>query len=252
MDAASSNGFVGQDPKNYGRRWAQLELSFQPYFRNQVFPTGYVRFSGENIPTSVVSTNPYREVIDDCSVAYCGWYGDSRQATLLTRPPGSPTLVRTFKPSQDGWFFDRTRSEVLFAVNPDRSIDQIPEPRFTLAELGEARRRGFVLALYNLDDFRDYENIKRWYSMGPIQVADFNADGLVNSDDFVNFNAALNESLALQASGGNPLKVFARGEANQDNIISEADRTYWVSVYNHCIGNPGSCAIVNFGGADDK
>ncbi|MDX2147751.1 MAG: hypothetical protein SFZ23_09545 [Planctomycetota bacterium] len=250
MDAASSNGsYPPNDLKVYGRRLAQLELSFQPYFRSQ-----NVRFGGENIPISLVNNV---EAVDDCSVALCSWLAISTQPTRYFERQGQP--VREFKSeSPEGWFFDRARSEVFFVPDTSRSLTinstKYDEPPITFAEFGEARRRGFVLALYNLDGAQQSEYVKRWYSMGDIFVADFNADGSVDLSDVADMNEAVDRSLLRQQQGLPVLKVFANGEFNQDpgHVIDENDRAYWMQQWLLCMQNPnGACAIINYGGPDD-
>jgi hypothetical protein len=254
MDAASSNGYFASDQRTYGRRRGLLELAFQPYFKNQyVLPPGttdpqygrYVRFGGETFPDVFLPGPPAREVVDDCSVAFAGWFGFSTVATTYTLLNNVP--IRAFKQAADGWLFDRTRSEMLIAPIELRSLNGTLEPPFSWEEIGEARRRGFVMAQYNCDDMMVCERIKRWYSMGQIRICDFDGDGFVTSTDEVGMHAAVNASLAEQAAGGTPLKVFARGDFNANGQIDEVDRSMWTYWAAHDIDK-----VLNYGRAKDR
>lgn len=232
LDAAEPNGFFVTDQRFYGRRLGFLEMSYMPYFRQRG-----VRLVGETFPTLTVtmqvpgSAPVNREYIDDCSVAYGAWFGLAQPATIYNQflPPTPGVNPRTFKLISDGWSFNRATTEVHFApVNPERHKlappGSIVEPDFSSEEVGEARRRGFVVSQYNCDDMRRCEYVKRWYSMGMIRVADFNGDGAVNAHDRIEFESTYQVSRSQIQAGLPVLRVFANGNITPfDTLIDQND-----------------------------
>ena len=74
--------------------------------------------------------------------------------------------------------------------------------------------------------------MKRWYSMGWIQIADFNGDGIVNSTDLSMGQAAIQQSLERIASNQTvwPI-VYGNGDIDGDGDIDSFDNTYFTSYY---------------------
>ncbi|MDX2146908.1 MAG: hypothetical protein SFZ23_05250 [Planctomycetota bacterium] len=244
LDAAISNGFSIPDQRSYGRRRGTLELSYMPYFLQQG-----ARFGGETFP-DLASVNHW---IDDCSVSYMPWFGLS---TVATRYPDTsvspPAWRRVFHPANQGWNLVRSTSEVLFAPVTTRTwksgsgVPEFPPESnypFTFKEIGEARKRGFVLSVYNCgapDQFgNEYcEYVKRWYSMGEVIVADFDGSGTIELDenkpnsDLIQFLNAFDATKQAIAAGQNPLIVFATGDANGNGVFEDpADATVFQEAY---------------------
>jgi hypothetical protein len=185
------------------KRWAFLELANNPYFRSVLG----LRFGGEPLP--YIGDN--RDSVDDCSLRFAPFFTESNPVTTWDQQ------VRTFiaMPLQ----LSKGFSEVLLSFNPTRP----GEPEFTFAEVGEAIRRGYVLAPYN-SFARTEELVRRWYSMGRIRVADFDGDGDVDPSDREQLVTAINTHNANPP--GVPISipiVFATGDINQDGAIGPAD-----------------------------
>jgi hypothetical protein len=70
---------------------------------------------------------------------------------------------------------------------------------------------------------------QRWYSMGPIRVADFNADGVVDGRDLQKAHDTIAYAIANPTEV--PIKVFATGDINRDGVINALDEIefdyYW-------------------------
>lgn len=245
LDAGSENRIIG-NPKS-GRRRGVIELAWMPYFRNQG-----VRIGAEIFP----DRNENADLIDDCAVAYAPWFGLIEIATQFALfPGGSGFPERRFKSGSD-WFFDRTKSEVLLGLQrPSRRVvgfESFAEPDFTFNEIGEARARGFVLTLYNFNETRHLEYVKRWYSMGNIWAADLNGDGDVTGDDPLQFTQAFNTTKQMLAAGQPRLIVFATGDANGNGIFEDpADSNYYNLVYQYYLTNYTKVKG-NYGTANDK
>ncbi|MDX2146235.1 MAG: hypothetical protein SFZ23_01835 [Planctomycetota bacterium] len=242
MDSASPNGI------DQARRRTFLELAYMPYFRNQLGPCvdlpeeptcpfPNIRFIGEVFPT--IGTGD--DVIDDCAVRWAPWMGQSEKATRLDWNYNTNQWDRTFKEPWDGWLFARDQSEVHLLLTADRSpqipvppFNQQKEPDWTFAQVGEARKRGFVVDLYNCLSLKECRYIARWYSMGPIRVADFNGDNIVNPQDAAEFEQACTETEQIIANGFQPLLVFATGDANGNGVYEPLeDRLWFYQYYNY-------------------
>lgn len=186
------------------KRWAMLELAHNPFFRN----TLGIQFGGEPLPYA----NDSATVVDDCTLRYAPFFTESDPVTNWNLQPGGPAAtIRTFK----GFTFAKHLSEVLLAFNPTRP----GEPSFTFQETGEARRRGYILAPYNCLD-RYCEFAKRWYSMGVINVPDFNGDGNVAPADRLELIAAI---AAYDPMNLQQPTVFATGDINADGAVNQSD-----------------------------
>jgi hypothetical protein len=91
----------------------------------------------------------------------------------------------------------------------------------TWGEWQEARERGFVVSMYAGKGITQIELTKRWYTMGPIRVADFDGDGSVTFYDYWDGHAAIDAAIANPS--GTPIKVFATGDINGDGVIDQLD-----------------------------
>jgi hypothetical protein len=204
FDAASEN----RTSQPY--RWGYLEFSHHPYIR-----ANGIRIGGETIPTTDNNGN----IPDDCAIANMKWLANSQVAM----PRSSPTSPRAFRPLFK--FSPRQNSEVHLVDN---------ENGLTWDEWDEARERGFVVSMYAGKGIRQIELTKRWYSMGPIRVADFNGDGIVDLTDYTKAHAAINYAIANPSDV--PIKVFATGDIDGNGVIDNFDNIefdlYWGSYPN--------------------
>lgn len=100
--------------------------------------------------------------------------------------------------------------------------------------LGAARSFGYVLTVMNAgadfeggnaDKAEVIERLKRWYSMGPIRVADFNGDGGVDNQDLYDFRAAYAQYRDDAPAPGpdRPFTVYATCDLNQDGKVTIDD-----------------------------
>jgi hypothetical protein len=227
LDAMSENEPATTRP-NAARRRGLLELAYAPYLRFRG-----ARVGAETFPDRYINNGGNADWIDDCAVAYTRWFGLSKVATTwtATAPPGQR---RQFKPENQGWFFNRSNSEVLLAAVAVRETGRMEDP-YTSAEIGEARRRGFVIVQYNVSSDKQPvgEFVKRWYSMGKIRVADFDGNGAVVTDpnhpdhDLSKFQAAFNAAIVNPAA----LKVFANGDIDGDGDIDQSDKYIFEDYY---------------------
>ncbi|MDX2146434.1 MAG: hypothetical protein SFZ23_02840 [Planctomycetota bacterium] len=199
------------------KRWAYLQLAHNP----QIAALG-LKVGAEPLPyfenPYPTPQDPWSEVLDDCALRYGTFFTESNPVTSWIGGP------RVFKYS-----VDPNLTEVHLALNPTRTIELVPgqkisEPPFSLAEVGEARARGFIITPYNC--FGEYcEYAKRWYSMGKVYVPDFNGDGAVNPQDREKLQ------LAILAAGQYTAKLFGFGQLHPSGpeslVIDQNDLDYY-------------------------
>ncbi len=189
LDAAAQN------IPSQARRWGTVEVAHSPFLTGQ-----HIRFGGEAFPT----LDNAGLVSDDCGLAALRWFTNSQVVMYNYSVP-----TRTFKPFQ----LSKISTECHFLENSDLPL--------RWSEWAEARRRGYVVGLYYGQFGTEIEKLKRWYSIGNIQVADFDGDADVDMEDY---NDAYTATHMSNRDPNDPL-VFATGDIlqNSDNVINEAD-----------------------------
>jgi hypothetical protein len=232
-------------------RWGVHELAYAPFLINRG-----VRIGGEAFPT--VDDNGQN--VNPCDIRQIPYLGLDSWLYSRNNPDGTVDLTWRYTGS-----FDR------YLPPPDNSFADT-EPHWfaagdisTFERLGEARVRGYVVSpFYNmyrwhngiLDDVSMVRRVQRWYSMGEIQIADFNGDGVVGinphpqtglgagtieRDDWYAFHQYWNAYQDNVTNGGStrPFTVFAMGDicgatygSPPDGHIDDIDRVYWEMVFN--------------------
>jgi hypothetical protein len=250
LDAINENAKVPSGPTplpgeraNAQRRRGLLELAYMPIFRNQQVRIGAETFPARWFP----NTGGNAATIDDCAVGYTRWFGLGRVATTWDPNAQPPTPKRAFHNNND-WFFDRSKSEVLIALAAADRGSGIVEAPWSFDEIGEARRRGFVLAMYNTRDQKapTLGAMMRWYSMGKIEVADFNGDGDVNEADRQKFDTEFAISFANPTGR---LAVFATGDVYPDGVFDGNDQSLFYFYWNQ--GRSNGIQLRDYGPADE-
>ncbi len=218
LDASSENENPSVAfPERGARRWGAVEMAHNPWMTSH-----NIRFGGEAFPN--IGAN--LDSLDDCAVSNMRWLGNSEIALKLENN------VRVCR-----WTLNPTNSEVHVLDNKDW---------MGWAQWKEARTKGYVVSSYNVYNSGDipgvYHSIfgeyhKRWYSLGMIQVADFNGDGIVsntNDLDAAAANAAINAGIAYWQAHGTQLwpTVFGNGDIDGNGMIDENDRTFYNSYRN--------------------
>lgn len=188
LDAASEN-----IPTN-ARRWGSVELSHNPYLLSQ-----NIRVGGETLPT----IDPSALVPDDCSLAHMRWLTNSQVVMFNYNQP-----TRTFKQTIQ---LSKESTECHLFENSSLPL------RWN--EWREARQRGYVVGLYGGQFNSEIEVLKRWYSLGEIQVADFNGDGYISPFDYTDAWDAVHMP---DRQPTDPI-VYATGDFLQDGVINEDD-----------------------------
>jgi hypothetical protein len=190
LDAASRN--ANKDGER--RRWGAIELAYMPGLR-----AAGVSFGMESLPVYNSNERP-----DWCTVY--------KMPCVTTQVQAMGPYNGTGQRFRDQWWFDRTRTEVHYLHF---------DPVLKFQDAAEARRRGMILTLYSTANSVDHEIIRRWYSMGPIWIADFNGDGTANLDDLALFDEVFNYSTF-------DLRVFANGDIDGDGLRTPADRVLFL------------------------
>jgi hypothetical protein len=218
------------------RRWGVHELAYAPFLISR-----NIRIGGEAYPT-------YDS--DGLQLNKC----ELRQIPYLAL---DSWLFSQNDINPNTWRFDTSFSR--YCVPPNSSTPDI-EPHWfaastvsTFSRLGEVRNRGYVVTgfmnLYTwgatpIYDISAMRVIQRWYSMGRIQIADFNGDGIVGiaangagtieGDDWYAFHHYWNmyNDLVTGGPSGRGFTVFAiMGDicgatvgSPPDGIIDDIDR----------------------------
>ncbi len=219
LDAASENIDTSPTyPDRSARRWGAVEMAHNPWLTAH-----NVRIGGETFPDAPGPGG----ALDDCAVSNMRWLGNAVVATRLDN-----NNVRYFR-----WTLNRENSEVH--VLDDNNY-------MGWAQWKEARTKGFVVSSWNVYNSNDIPGVyhsmqgelhKRWYSLGLIQVADFNGDGVIsnfNDLDAAAANAAIDAGIAYWQANAAQLwpTVFANGDIDGNGIINEDDRTFYNSYRN--------------------
>src|SRR5262249_26053238 len=152
----------------------------------------------------------------DCALAVTRWLANSQ--VIFTNSSCDAPRPRQIKSM---FSFNRANSEVHVADNCD-GLDW--------NEWRAVRSAGFVVSMYAGKGIRQVELTKRWYSMGNIWVADFNGDGVENSQDDVDAYAATHPVSPPS------IVVFATGDIDGNGQIQEADWTSWQRYRAHTDG----------------
>ncbi|MDX2147176.1 MAG: hypothetical protein SFZ23_06600 [Planctomycetota bacterium] len=200
LDAVSDNSPGGES------RWGALEISHNPYLRQL-----NIRIGGENLPT----LDSGADLPDDCALATMRWL-TLAHSTWVDGCQRPRQYKRYRNPAtgylEDHFWFDRAATEIHLVDACDGSM--------THGEILEARNRGFVTSIFMHRD--KMEQVKRWYSMGPIQVADFDGNGVpsTTADYQLAYDVILDHMF-------NPYlyadQVVATGDINRDGEVTAAD-----------------------------
>ncbi|MDX2146709.1 MAG: hypothetical protein SFZ23_04235 [Planctomycetota bacterium] len=213
LDAVTANSLTK------AQRWGFLELSRNPYLRSQG-----IRIGGEAFPFSDDGNN----FADDCALAVTRWFANSR---ALYRSCTNRTLR-----------VDLTALNRRFTSEVHYLSDCSPGPSWN--DYLEVRKRGYVLSFYTPagpDGKVKVEEAKRWYSMGKIQVADFDGDGVVTEDDPLSeldgsdHDDAYNviKPYILNPSHPQPaVRVFATGDIDGNGVVNADDWEFFFSKWN--------------------
>jgi hypothetical protein len=198
LDSASENNPIQPF------RWGSMEMAHNPHLRSLG-----VRIGGETIPT----IDNGGQVPDDCAIANMKWFVNTQVAM-----DSCGTGCRTFKPLFN--FNPRSNSEIHLLDN---------ENGMTWIEWKEARERGFVVSMYGGKGIEAIELTKRWYSMGPIRVADFDGDGTVDIKDYTLAHNTI--AYGIDHPADVPIKIFATGDIDGNGVIDNFDNIvfdfYW-------------------------
>jgi hypothetical protein len=93
------------------------------------------------------------------------------------------------------------------------------------------------------------EQIKRWYSMGMIRVADFDGDGDVDIADRNLADYVINVRATVPVG---EVTVFATGDINQVDGVTSADWTLWLAHWNDIISGTNQLPqFLNYYGPND-
>ncbi|MDX2148465.1 MAG: hypothetical protein SFZ23_13180 [Planctomycetota bacterium] len=208
------------------QRWGFLELARNPYLRSQG-----IRLGGEAFPFSDVGNNS----ADDCALAVTRWFANS------------PVLYwscseRTFRCDLTN---RRTSSEVHFLAN-------CGGPPMSAADYDYVRSSGYVLSFYTQsgpDGKVLVEQAKRWYSMGRIQVADFDGENGVTPADRDAVYAIIAPFIANPNRTQPDICVFANGDIDGNGFVDANDWTFFESKWNP--DNNQRSYAPDYGGPDD-
>ncbi len=196
------------------KRWGSLEVSHNPYLTSLG-----VHIGGETIPTIDIGIPPNTvEILDDCAISFMPWFANFE---VVSAEDNATTHHRTWK-TYAQTSLSRLNTEVHLLDNTGHmDWDQYKY----------AREHGYVVGAYNAyatTGIKAAELMKRWYSMGWIQIADFNGDGVVNSTDL-----SMGQAAILYGRTHNnvwPI-VYGNGDIDGDGDIDEFDNTYFTSYY---------------------
>lgn len=217
-DAASDN----TSPNFY--RYGFMEWTYNPYFRSLG-----VRFGGEALP--IVGGNP--NLIDACALTKAPWMALQNYFFQTNSNVGDWKSGLTFAAN-------RQNTEVMMLIS-----DTLSWTRFK-----EARERGVILTLVNPEQTQELERLKRWYSMGPIRVADFNGDGVVSLDDQTAAWAVYSAGMANQPS----IHAYVTGDFDQDGEVTTDDWPIFIDRWEcevNGIGCTGLDLVRDFGPPND-
>ncbi|MDX2146809.1 MAG: hypothetical protein SFZ23_04745 [Planctomycetota bacterium] len=214
LDATASNTLTD------ARRWGVLELAHNPYLRQM-----NVRIGGENIPTLDVNALQ----LDDCALATTRWLANSQ--SIIDWQGTSACELAPFRYPKASFFFNPGAHEAHF-------LHASCGGPLNWDEQQDIRRNGFVWSAYG-GDLPSIEQVKRWYSMGKIRVADFDGDGQLTSADH-----ALAYSVT-HVSQQPSIVVFATGDIDDNGVVDTADWTAWEALFTE-----NSFYIHNYEGPD--
>jgi hypothetical protein len=237
LDAGVDNECSSSFPDTRRRRFGLHEMAYNPVLR-----TRGVRLGGENFPC----TDNDAIVLDQIAIRQVPYMALDNWVLQHENSIGAnwPQDVRWDNfgliPNQTT---GHNRSELHILISDHELSD--------FHKMGEMRRRGFILAPINAPE--QWKAIKiglvqRWYSMGKFHAADFDADGVVNQDDWDMFIEQWQLNRDDLPGQNRKITVFATCDVNEDGMVNQADRDKFSVWWEDAIDNNNLGPIITFSG----